>query len=221
MNNFNKDEFRDYLSTKVATATAQTYASDMLVCVNAFGEMATYKGRNLEDTLKNFLENKKTNKNYLYDEFLDALVKVGSSDTGLYNSLSSKAKHYLAMKNDNNETKSISVTIKLTWENQESSEEGELEKVYVVDINESYETAYDVINFATKDEDFINNVLNETKNLFTDMSIIQLYFSTLTVEDRTYIYCDYIDGDDEYYELSSCRFFFPDGNDRLEFFMRD
>jgi len=225
MNSFQKEEFKEYLETKVASATAQTYASDMLVCVKAFEEITAYKGKDLVEVLEDFLSNKKVNKNYLYDEFLDALVKVGSSDTGLYGSLASKAKHYLAMKNSNKETiasnNTIDVTVKLAWENQDSSEEEDLEKVYTMSVNKSYDTAQDIINLIIKDQTFLSEVLEDTKNLFDDMSIIQLYFSDLTVEDKKYISFDYIDGEDEYYELSACRFFFPNGKPELEFFMRD
>jgi len=225
MNNFQKEEFKEYLETKVASATAQTYASDMLVCVKAFEEITAYKGKDLVEVLEEFLSNKKVNKNYLYDEFLDALVKVGSSDTGLYGSLASKAKHYLAMKNSNKETiasnDTIDVTVKLAWENQDSSEEEDLEKVYTISVNKNYDTAQDIVNLVIKDQTFLNEVLEDTKNLFDDMSIIQLYFSDLTVEDKRYISFDYIDGEDEYYELSSCRFFFPNGKPELEFLMRD
>jgi len=97
MNSYNKKEFKEYLITKVKEDTARLYASDMLVCVNAFEKIKLYKNRNLAWVLEDFIIHKDAIKNYLQDEFLVALTEVGSNDSGLYDSLSSKAKHYLQM----------------------------------------------------------------------------------------------------------------------------
>ncbi|MBT5935594.1 hypothetical protein [Sulfurimonas sp.] len=97
MDSFNKNEFKEYLTGKVKEDTARLYASDMQVCVNAFEKIKLYKNRNLAWALEDFFIHKDAIKNYLQDEFLVALTEVGSNDSGLYDSLSSKAKHYLQM----------------------------------------------------------------------------------------------------------------------------
>jgi len=97
MKTYNKEQFETYLKTKVAESTAKTYATDMLVCTKAFEDMKKYSGKELKVILEDFISNKKANKDYLKNEFLAALQAIGSNDSGLYDSLLSKAKHYLTM----------------------------------------------------------------------------------------------------------------------------
>lgn len=100
VNTYNKDKFIEYLTSKVKEETAKLYASDMLVCVNAFKKIKLYKNKDLAWALEDFIIHKDAIKNYLQDEFLIALTEVDSNDSGLYDSLSSKAKHYLNMLNE-------------------------------------------------------------------------------------------------------------------------
>lgn len=102
---YNKEEFQNYLMTKVAESTAKTYATDMAVSVKALANIALYENKTLVEALEDFVSHKKHMKNYLQDEFLKALVDAGSNDSGLYDSLLSKAKHYVSMslnKDENN-----------------------------------------------------------------------------------------------------------------------
>ncbi len=97
MATYNKEEFQEYLSTKVADSTAKIYVTDMAVCVKALEKIKLYDGKELVEILEDFVSHKKAVKNYLQDEFLNALTEIGSNDSGLYDSLLSKAKHYLVM----------------------------------------------------------------------------------------------------------------------------
>ena len=97
MLNYDKERFEEYLKTKVAESTAKTYATDMAVSIKALEKIKLYEGKDLVEILEDFVSHKKVVKDYLRDEFLNALVEIGSNDSGLYDSLLSKAKHYLAM----------------------------------------------------------------------------------------------------------------------------
>ena len=119
METFNKDQFYKYLSHKVADSTAKVYAADMAVSLKALEQIKLYADKDIEEILIDFVEHKKDVKNYLQEEFLTALTVIGSNDSGLYDSLLSKAKHYLAMLNEtgqedmgaeNNSDSSLSAT---------------------------------------------------------------------------------------------------------------
>jgi len=97
MTNYSREEFQKYLMMKVAESTAKTYATDMSVIVKALENIALYKDKDLIEILEDFVSHKKAVKNYLQEEFLVALTKVGSNDSGLYDGIASKAKHYIAM----------------------------------------------------------------------------------------------------------------------------
>ncbi len=109
MATYNKEEFQEYLSTKVAESTAKIYATDMAVCVKALEKIKLYEGKELTEMLEDFVSHKKAVKNYLQEEFLTALTDIGSNDSGLYDSLLSKAKHYLAMSESSSEIEEDSV----------------------------------------------------------------------------------------------------------------
>ena len=126
MKGYDKKAFEQYLETKVAPSTAKAYAADMDVSVRALEKIKLYQDKDLKEILEDFVSHKKAVKNYLQDEFLDALTQIGSNDSGLYDSLSAKAKHYLAMlRNDEAKTEDADVEIKADEKKEFSDEEKE------------------------------------------------------------------------------------------------
>lgn len=175
MKNYDKQEFQEYLSTKVAESTAKIYATDMVVCVKALEKIKLYEGKKLTEILEDFVSHKKAVKNYLQEEFLKALVEAGSNDSGLYDSLTSKAKHYLAMSNSdtvsNLDTQNNNITIikiKLTGTptNNMGDEIGEYfvdnDVIYELEIRDSENLGNDkILQKIINDKGFLGKVLNE------------------------------------------------------------
>lgn len=207
MANYDKQEFEEYLSTKVAESTAKIYATDMVVCVKALEQIKLYEGKELVEILEDFVSHKKAVKNYLQEEFLKALVDVGSNDSGLYDSLASKAKHYLAMcKTTESETvpESISsnpsssiVKIKLTGyaTNNTGDETGD----EYIDENTIYSSSldnikelsnYEILQKVIRDKKLLKEVYDEWLNSNYD------YFNIHYIELDGKVY----DGEDAVYE---------------------
>ena len=203
MSTYDKKQFKEYLSTKVAESTAKTYATDMAVCVKALEKIKLYKGKELSGILEDFVSHKKDVKNYLQDEFLKGLSDIGSNDSGLYDSLLSKAKHYLTMINNSSaqvqESQNIAqsndagciVRIKLTGieTNNMGDEIGDpfedTKTIYEVNVTNCSDLSdYDVISEALSDKQLLEDVWNNWAQSSYD------YFYINYLEMRGNIYND-------------------------------
>ncbi len=163
MATYNKEEFQEYLSTKVAESTAKIYATDMAVCVKALEKIKLYEGKELTEMLEDFVSHKKAVKNYLQEEFLTALTDIGSNDSGLYDSLTSKAKHYLAMGESSPKTQeeinvsNTTETLEIKFMMFEDSEDGECDEVISNWV--SYElSSSNIDSYLKEDSHFYNNI---------------------------------------------------------------
>ena len=114
------------------------------------------------------------------------------------------------------------VTMSLTWENQDSFDEENVEQSFSATTTSDFDTPEEAIRDVCEQQALLDEILAATKDIVDDRFAVQLYISSATIGDQELSDSDYIDGDDETYELSSCRFYFPDGSDtELEFFVRD
>jgi len=153
MENYNREKFEDYLKTKLAESTAKMYATDMAVCVKALEKIKLYENKELTEILEDFVSHKKAIKNYLQEEFLKALIEVGSNDSGLYDGIVSKAKHYLTMlKNEDNN---------LQYSEEISSDKDDLNYLYdgLVEISDYYYKHFDNIDNSGIMIDFIREYI--------------------------------------------------------------
>lgn len=196
MANYDKQEFEEYLSTKVAESTAKIYATDMVVCVKALEQIKLYEGKELSEILEDFVSHKKAVKNYLQEEFLKALTEVGSNDSGLYDSLTSKAKHYLVMdaKSDNNTSESSpgsTIKIKLTGTDDEYEDEWIDDKnIYTVDIAIDTSNIIEFLSKLGEDDKFKQSVFSN----WVESRFEYVYIHYIEVENVPYIYT--VDEDD-------------------------
>ena len=202
MATYNKEEFQEYLSTKVAESTAKIYATDMAVCVKALEKIKLYEGKELTEILEDFVSHKKAVKNYLQEEFLTALTDIGSNDSGLYDSLLSKAKHYLAMgdssnSEESNTAKSNEATIiKIKLTGTETDNLGEEVGEYYVDDETIY--ALEIVDATNLDN---NEILQK---IIGDENFLKQVWNEWAESTYDYFYIHYIDingtvyeGDDE------------------------
>ena len=193
---YDKEQFYEYLKTKVSDSTAKLYASDMLVSLKALKKIKLYEDKDIVEILEDFISHKKAIKNYLQDEFLSALVEVGSNDSGLYDSLQSKAKHYLAMVKSSDEKvdNKTNAIFKFRWELYDESGDGVVDSGMLTETVLEYPfdcEAFTSTDDAEKREALISEAVTEGNgflnavaekdfsSLFDYPSYVRLYISAI------------------------------------------